>query len=29
MVSNVIDCDVHETPLTFDDGKSATASGTT
>ena len=25
MVSNVIDCDVHETPLTFDDGKSATA----
>ena len=25
MISNVIDCDVHETPLTFDDGKGATA----
>ncbi len=25
MISNVIDCDVYETPLTFDDGKGATA----
>jgi hypothetical protein len=25
MVSNVIDCDVHETRLTVDDGRSATA----
>ena len=25
MLSDVIDCDVYETPLTFDDGKGATA----